>query len=306
MLTEKAQILISGATSSGKTTLLKYLYAQLTPSKCPLFLPIDTHTKLKASNFVKRLFLDQYGDDPILYERFQQLDKSDKILLVDGWDLLDTRQNIPALIEEMERNFGCVVFSVGVKERSLVDRIKENLEGNGHIYELRIKPFFLEKRNELVRQVCAQKNIYKAEDVDKVNHLIDRLVQNNSDLFALNPAFIVRYTNYFITTPYHDYAQGEAVFSKVFESELQQSIIRLASRSDVDEVFAAFEEVAGNMYLRKTDDLPIETFREIIDNYNTAYGLSVSPKVIIDIGMQAKIFKQTDDMHILHGVDGNQ
>lgn len=44
--------------------------------------------------------------------------------------------------------------------------------------------------------------------------------------------------------------------------------------------------------------LPIETFREIIDNYNTAYGLSVSPKVIIDIGMQAKIFKQTDDMHI--------
>lgn len=298
LLTEKAQILISGATSSGKTTLLKYLYAQLTPSKCPLFLPIDTHTKLKASNFVKRLFLDQYGDDPILYERFQQLDKSDKILLVDGWDLLDTRQNIPALIEEMERNFGCVVFSVGVKERSLVDRIKENLEGNGHIYELRIKPFFLEKRNELVRQVCAQKNIYKTEDVDKVNHLIDRLVQNNSDLFALNPAFIVRYTNYFITTPYHDYAQGEAVFSKVFESELQQSIIRLASRSDVDEVFAAFEEVAGNMYLRKTDDLPIETFREIIDNYNTAYGLSVSPKVIIDIGMQAKIFKQTDDMHI--------
>lgn len=61
LLTEKAQILISGATSSGKTTLLKYLYAQLTPSKCPLFLPIDTHTKLKASNFVKRLFLDQYG-----------------------------------------------------------------------------------------------------------------------------------------------------------------------------------------------------------------------------------------------------
>lgn len=295
---EKKKILISGASNAGKTTLLKYLYCSLIGNKVPLFLSVDSHTKIKHSKFIKRLFEDQYGDNNVLFERFGQLEKDKKILIVDGWDLLDPRQNKSGLIKQIEDAFGYIVFSVNSSDGNIVDEIKETVNSQKGFCELHIKPFFSEKRSELVRNICVQKNAFNDEDINNVNRLIDSLVQNNSGLFSLNPAFIIRYTNFFILSPYHDYAKGEAVFSKIFEFELQQSIINLSKRADVDEIFIAFEEIAGYMYSTRQDILRIEDVRLVIDTYNRNYGVSVNVKTILEIGIRAKIFKQDDSMSI--------
>ena len=297
VLYEKRKLVISGATNSGKTTLLKYLYCSLTNEITPLFLSADGKQRIKAHNFIRHLFEEQYGDERTLFEKYEQLDLEKKVLIIDGWDLLNSK-NQKAIIQKIEDFFGYIIFSVGNSRTNLVEAVKGEIGEQSQYFELHIKPFFADKRNELVRNICLQKNVYNDDDASNVNRLIDSLVQNNSGLFSLNPAFIVRYTNCFIQDPYQDYTKGEAVFSKIFEFELNQSIMKFVKRQDVDELFTAFEEIAGYMYTNKKDELPIEEVRTVIENYNNTYGEHVSVGNVINIGIKAKILRETDNLCI--------
>lgn len=290
------RLLITGASNSGKTTLLKYIYCNIANTIMPLFLSIESNSKL--TNLTKHLFEEQYGEDHSLYERYQQMDKSQKIILIDGWDLISNKHVKESLLSIIEHEFEYIVISVNNYYTDILESIRSDMSENMAFCELHIKPFFAENRNELVKNICIRKNIYDETNINNVNHLIDTIVHNNSELFSLNPAFIIKYTNYFINEPYHDYTKGEAVFSKIFEFELQQSIISLTKRSNIDEVFVAFEEIAGYMFENDMDLLRIETIREIINKYNSEYGTFINLKEVIEIGRQTKIFIQTDDMCI--------
>lgn len=296
VLYEKRKLVISGATNSGKTTLLKYLFCSLAKEKTPLFLSADAKQHIKAHNFIKHLFEEQYGEERSLFERYEQLDLDRKVLIVDGWDLLNIK-NQNSIIKKIEESFGYIVISIGNSRTNLVEAIKGDMGEQSNYFELHIKPFFTEKRNELVRNICLQKNVF-TDDASNVNRLIDCLVQNNSGLFSLNPAFIVQYTNYLIQDPYQDYTKGEAVFSKIFEFELNQSIMKFVKHQDADELFTVFEEIAGYMYVNKKDELAIENVRDVIENYNNTYGEHVHVKNVIDIGIKAKILRETDDLSI--------
>ena len=59
ILSEKKKLIISGATNSGKTTLLKYLYCLLTNKMIPLYLSADARPNIKAHNFIKHLFEEE-------------------------------------------------------------------------------------------------------------------------------------------------------------------------------------------------------------------------------------------------------
>lgn len=298
LIYKKKKVIITGATNSGKTTLLKYLYCSIANKKTPVFLSADTKQRLKVNNFIRHLFEEQYGDDRVLFERYQQLDIDKKILIIDGWDLLNISKNQDAVLRKIEESFGYVVISTNSNRSNLVDDIKGELAETSQCFELHIKPFFAEKRYELVRNICLQNDSYNDDNINNVNRLIDSLVQNNSGLFSLNPAFIVRYTNCFIQNPYQDYTKGEAAFSKVFEFELNQSIIKFTKQQDVDEILTAFEEIAGYMFTNKKDELPIEEVRSIITSYNTTYGESVNVKDVINIGLKAKVLRESNDLSI--------
>ena len=297
ILNKKKKLIISGATNSGKTTLLKYLYCSLTNDKTPLFLSADEKQRIKAQNFIRHLFEEQYGDDRTLFEKYEQMDLDKKVLIVDGWDLLNIK-NQNSIIQKIEECFGYIILSVGNSRTDLIETVKSEIGEQSQYFELHIKPFFNEKRNELVRNICLQKSAYNDNDAINVNRLIDSLVQNNSGLFSLNPAFIVRYTNCFIQDPYQDYTKGEAVFSKIFEFELNRSIMKFVKRQDADELFTVFEEIAGYMFTNKKDELPIEEIRSIIENYNSTYGEHVNVRDVINVGIKAKILRETKDLSI--------
>lgn len=300
-LEQHNKVKISGAINSGKTTLLKYLYCHMVGNKVPLYLSIENKTKININTFIKHLFEEQYGDNPALFAKYLQLDKSEKIIFIDGIDNFQEGRAKSAFIQKVQENFKYIIITTSGKERSnILDDIEEGLSDESKYYELHIKPFFTEKRNQLIRNICVQKNAYNDIEINKVNKLIDGLVQKNSALFALNPDFIIRYTNYFIQDPYRDYTKGEAIFSKIFEHELNQSIISFTKKSNVDEIFTIFEEIAGYMYANKKDVLAIEEIRSITENYNLTYGLHINPKEIVDIGIRAKILKQLDDFSIYY------
>ena len=157
ILFKHKKLFVSGAANAGKTTLLKYLYCSLTDEMTPLFLSAESKQKLKIHNFIRHLFEDQYGDDKVLFERYEQLG---------------------------------------------------------------------------------------------------------------------------------------------LEKKVTQSIMKVAKRGDVDELFTVFEELAGYMYNNKKDELQIEEVRSVVQCYNEMFGEKVNIRDVINVGVQSKILRETDDLSI--------
>lgn len=297
ILLDKRKIIISGQSNSGKTTLLKYFYLSLFDDKKPLLLDASNRQRLRKDSFIKNLFEDQYGKDYSLFAKYEQLSKDDRVILIDGWDLLKMPKNEATFIKQLEDFFGYIVICMSNTRTNIINNIKEDLEESNPFYELKIKPFFFEKRNELVKSVCFV-NLLDDAKANNINKLIDSLVDNNGGLFSLNPAFIVRYTKYFIEKPELDYSKGESVFNQIFEYELNSKILEYAKKQDLDEMKISYEEFAGFMYSHKKDTLTIQEVTSIIDTYNSEYGEKISVKTVIEVGTRSRLLKQFDDLSI--------
>lgn len=294
----KKRLLIYGPSNSGKTTLLKYLYLDFYYRKIPLLFSVDSTTKIRLNNFIKRLFEDQYGDDPILFEKYQQTEKEKKVLIIDGWEHISKSYNREKFLKMIEDEFEFIIISVSIVQPSIIESIKNEINKEQSYQELHIKPFFAEKRSQLVRKICLYNRVNNEEEIDKIDKLIDSLVQNNSSLFSLSPGFIISYTNYFIKEHCFDYTKGEEVFSKVFEYDLHRSILEFARREDFDLILTVFEEIASYIYKIHNDVLRIEEVREVIEKYNSEYGEKANPSYVVDVGKKSKLFKETDDLSI--------
>ena len=297
-LTDNPRIILSGTSNSGKTTLMKYLYIELIESGMfPLFIEIDSSTKLKKDKFIKQYFSEQYGEDPVLFERFCQENKINRVLIVDGWELLPEGKGRESILSEMEKFFGNIIIGTSDSAKSVFDSIREEIINSNAYSELKIRPFFAEKRNSLVRKVCEANNFVDVGKIDKIANIIDNLVQN-SDIFSLNPGFIVTYTGYFVKECDHDYIKGEATFGKIFEHKLEDAIIAHTSKDNVAETFMAIQLVAGYMYSSKKDVIKIDEFSSIVEQYKLDYGVKINASDLLDICQKTKLFKVTSDLQL--------
>lgn len=298
-ISKNKKVCITGASNSGKTTLLKHVYLNITDYSTPLFLSIDSGTKIKTKNLVKHLFEEQYGEDLALYQRYQQLHKSKKSIIIDGIDLLDRKTNKTNLLRLIEDEFGIVIYCTDNLYKEATDKLFEEVSVDHQYVKLHINPFYKEKRCQLVKKIYLLHDASTEDSViEQINNKIDKLVQNNISLFSLTPDFIIKYTEYYINSPQKDYVQGEAIFSKVFEYEITKSIIDHAKIDDVEEVLLMLEEIAGNMYIQRKDVLTINDINTIIDTYNKDYGADITSRSIVEIGVKTKILKQFDDWSI--------
>lgn len=292
------KLMITGASNAGKTTLLKSLFTKMPNGIVPLIVLIDFHTKINPKNFIKRLFEDQYGDSEILYEKYKQLDASKKIIFIDGWDKLLDNHAQNRLYDIISENFEYIVISTNSIQTDIVESVKEEINFDDTFKELKIKPFFAEKRNQLVKNICTLNSTYSDNEITQVNKLIDSLFLNNSNLFSSDPAFIIRYTDYFTKDHAYDYTKGEATFSKVFEHGINSSIIKYAKQSEIDEIITVFQELAGYIYISHEDLLSIEEFKSIIEQYKNDYDVSISSDIILEVGLKSKLLKKTADLSL--------
>lgn len=295
-LEENKVLFISGDTSSGKTTLLKYIYCEISKNKLPILFSAVSKKRININNFIKHLFEEQYGENHLLYEKFLQISSEKKILIIDGWDFLKISSTPKDFIQDMKNTFDYIIISSNMISQDVIDSVKEELTEDIEIKELRIKPFFMDKRNQLIEKVCKNKNIQDITKINNINKLIDSLVSNNTSIFSLNPAFIVQYTNYFIDDNQQDYTKGEKIFSRIFEHELTKSIMKFVGNEDVDEIFSAFEELAGYMYEIERDILKTSDIEFVINRYNVEYGEKINIRDFIEVAKNSRIMKVTDDL----------
>jgi len=284
---------IDGESNSGKSTLLKYLYLRIAEKGIPLFWDAGT-LRVAVRNLVKNLLPTQYGEEPVLHERFLQSPISTRYLLVDNWDQIKEKDR-PTILKQLQEIFGHIVLgrnlSFGDSEIDIEECVRESLLPTGDSSILCIEPFFLAKRTQLVRNICLATSTLNEIDIEQVNNAINSLVQNHASMFILNPEFIIQYTLYFSREENYCYQKGEQIFGVIFEHNIRDLIISNTSTDNVPEYLTALEEIAYKMHKNRQSSLATSELVDTIETYNRDYTGSIQPRKFLEVMYKAKIFQ---------------
>lgn len=91
LLSCKNKISIEGSSRTGKSTLAKYLTNQLSEEYTVLMLNEDSFAPKSTKNIIKYALHNEFGDDSDVDE-FLQLNKENKVLIIDGSDRIDKQK----------------------------------------------------------------------------------------------------------------------------------------------------------------------------------------------------------------------
>lgn len=298
-LSKFKRIWIEGQSFSGKSTLAKYLFNEFSIKKVPLILRVSKG-KINLKNLIRTLFTEQYGFDEADWNKYEQLDKNEKILIIDDFDLINNKTTKEKLLMFIEEHFEeYVIISNDNNSYDIVadvrEEVKDTYENDNVFGYLKINHFFGKKRRELVKNICVLNNVDKEVNISTINKLIDSLVHNNTSLFTLKPNFIIQYTKFFLQDGQYESKRGEAIFSKIFEHNINSALINHSSESELDETITAIEEIAYYMHFNKKDILKYDELEAIIKEYSNDYSVSINIKHFRDTLINSNIFKEDTD-----------
>jgi len=293
-LIDKKLILIRGKYNSGKTSTLKYIFCKLCNEKVPVYYDVEEIKLKKPEKLIENLFKEQYGDDISRFEKFQQLKKEDKILIIDNFDSFSHDTARDKLLKFFEDIFGYIIITSGIQNNySIVADVKEKISNERDFFTLRINPFYLSKRQVLVKNICSLSGTIDCGNTEKIIQTIDALVMNQSSLFELTPDFIFQYTQFLISHMNTETHKGEIIFSKVFETNIFAAIISHCKESaDADIIITVLEEIAYYMHFNKKSSLTTDQLKDILDTYKTEYMVKIDFLDYIKIVCASKLIKK--------------
>lgn len=288
-------IRITGGIGYGKSSLLKYLYAEtINSGYLPLFIEKRDYTDSRIEKMFRDMFELQYGNVPQGYSKYDQYDHSKEIVFIDDFDLVENRHARKNLVDYILNSGRLLVYSTTEKNQDLEDVVIEKLQGKS-LSSLEIMPFYKEKRDELIDNICKLKGV-KEQDKDVVIMSIDYMVQCQASVFSLMPGSLVQYIKYFLTGNSISESKGFKTISLVFETNIRNSILQCIKDEDVNVYLTLLEYIADKMYFEmKTESISISIFEEFVESYNKMRRTKVNSKKFLRICKKAQIMKEADD-----------
>ena len=298
LITSKKHTVLEGTDSSGKTALLKQIYLSLIGNYVPIYLNVDSIINRNPEKVLKNAFEIQYGSKAIDFEKFQQIDKEKKIVLIDDLNKINQRF-IGALQEYLFENVGHIVSIVEPKiVINFYEQIKEKYQSED-IIRLRILPFYTTKRLELIRKNLACISHGEYSDIKQQAENINNFICDHIKLFSLSPRFIKMYVEYCINDTELTNS-NKNVFGRVFEINLVNRIRRYSSDADIDEFSFLLEEIAYQIHFNEKYPLPVSDLISIIDKYNKEYGLHVNIQKFCQTMIDAKVLVEEDNSYYFY------
>lgn len=289
-LLDKKKVLIQGSYNSGKTALSKALFLHLTNTDFTvLFCDIENIHGKNVDRIIKNSFVDVYGDNSSDYERYEQIPKDKKVLIIDNADQVK-RDSLNAFLANIDERFGYVVLvSKQLIDISLFERMKAELETVNSVYRYRILPLYSDKRNELIERVVSLL-IEDSGAVPKISHVLSETITAQRRFISLDPDFTIRYVEYYCNNIGDATHADSSVFSKVFEASLTTAISKYHTpRLSVDKVYVILSKIAHYIHFHKAYPISEGQIMSIVAQYNDDYGASVKGTDFITIATQAKI-----------------
>lgn len=294
-LQEKKRIIIAGGYNSGKTSLLKHIFLSLSKKKAVIFCNVDSITNKKRERIIKTIFEETYGENPSDYIRFQQMPKKDKVLIIDDFDRIKS-EHFDKFIPGLENDFEYIIFSTKqVFELDIMQRMKIAFDDNDVFFRYRLRPFFIDKRQELIIRVVNLR-IEDQEEVEKTSKVLMEAIKKQRRFFNFDPAFIIQYVDYYCKNLGDIQPNDGNVFGKVFEANIINSLAVYQNKKlTVDKLFVILAKIAYYIHFSKAYPITFAEIDNVIQRYNNDYGTDVDANDFIRIIKSAKIITLCGD-----------
>ncbi|SHI86667.1 Calcineurin-like phosphoesterase [Dethiosulfatibacter aminovorans DSM 17477] len=286
------RIVIRGEQKSGKTILARKIFQKLFYlGKTPLLLTASEITKLKMSKAVLNAFNEQYLSEKNAYERFLQLPKGKKVVLLDEADLIN-KKTFNRLMQYLENNFSTIIVFCEEKinfdiRNQVVDALVDE-----KTIQMSIKPFLYLKRKELISNVL-HNGSSGIENIDKEVRKINELINVQVKYFNLSPEFIIHFVRQYEKDYRFQFSSGMNVFNIVYESSIKNKIINNSKSINPTLVLNVLRELAYYMHFNKIQFVKYEEILNVIKEYNEAYRQNISVRLFVDAALNSKILVET-------------
>lgn len=292
-LLEKRKIIIEGNDNTGKTTFLKYLYINLLKTKIPMIFSSEDIKDKSINRLIKETFRAQYGEDESDFVKFQQIDSSFKVALIDDITKLK-EQTMVKLLGLLEEEFDYIVISAKSElDLNLFQSAKAYFDEN-EFTTYHLRHFYSDKRRELIKNVtCLLKDDNNAQ-IELIVRKTNDFIKNQIQLFRIDPDFIIQYIRYYIENNIGDSPKNN-IFNIIFENNIVNAITECNPQESVDIIFVLLEELAYYIHFHKKYPINRTEFDFIVKQYNDEYGQNVKIKNLYDVVTNAKILKDVGE-----------
>ncbi len=295
-LYSQKRVLITGANSSGKTTLLKALFLKLSEDKCVIYCDIDTIKNKESSKIVKSNFEEIYGDDKESLVRYNQLPPENRVLIIDDIDQIKPR-DFERYISSLAGEFGLMIFSTKkVIDLDMLERMKTALKTETAITKYKIAPFFSDKRKELVQKVILIKQKKDSSlDVQELTEKMCEAIKLQKRFISLTPDFIVDFVDYYCSNVGNISNSDSTVFSKVFEANITSILSPYKTKLlTIDKIYRLISMVAHYIHFNKKYPISEEEILGIISAYNEDNDDEIKPSSFLHIIQSCKILTESE------------
>lgn len=271
---ENNTVYIEGDGMSGKSSLAKALYVNsIRRKKIPLYVDFNEINKKKYQNIIRDAFSNQYSYDNADYEKFKQTLKEDKIIIVDNLDKIPEKI-VDEFVSNLKNDFKKIILLYKPDDKcDIVELTKKSLSENENCERLRILPFYLRKRKELIKNVL-NNSVNKVDNIEVKVVEINNFISNQLQIFSINPNFITMYVSYYADNIRNVDVQTN-LFSKVFETNLVRALQQYISNENIEEYFTIYENLAFKTHFDKKYPITIKDIQDIIKTYNNDFMLDI-------------------------------
>jgi hypothetical protein len=298
-------IKITGNSGSGKTALLRYLYAKsIELGYMPILIEKRDYKDSRIDKMFRDLFEEQYGAMPEHgYDTYDQADRTSQIVFIDDVDLIANQKAQRNLIASILDSGRLLICTTREKNQDIEEIIKAKLQGK-IISTINIEPFYKESRDKLVGKVCA---IYgKGQDeIDAITTALDYMIQCQTSLFSFTPVNMLQYIKFFLQGGAGD-RKGVQTISMVFETNIRNSILSYVKGSVANVYLMVLEYLADQMYFGlHAERINISDLEKIINGYNDKKKGDINAKRFLNSCVESHILKEDDSSFSVSFFDKN-
>lgn len=288
----KKRIAVIGNESAGKTLLLKKLYIELSQySFCCLYCEADALKQVSLSKALLTVFRKNYIDKNGSYDKFLQIPREKRILLIDDIHNIDKNQ-IYTVLKWAEEYFGIIIYATKeLIELDLAERVKQTVELEKYT-RYKILPFYKRKRELLISKIVDIKE--EGKDNEEIYNKIAYALKVQRKMYSMNPSFVIQFVEFYLQNFKDAFATDGNVFSKVFENNIINKIRPVAKKLTVDKILVLLDEIAYWCYKNQNSDIDQENINQIITCYNNEHGDEVEYLYFVNACLESKIIKKAN------------
>ena len=281
--------ILEGGNQCGKTSLCHMYYMSLANAhKYPLMLSGKDINNDNLKRILRNAYDRQYMAEFADYEKYEQYDKSAKVLLLDNFDKCKLPRNVKEkMIKDLLLLFSRVIITVR-EDKFIVESQKYFDKDQTALYH--IKSFGYEKRAKLIEKFYERfdnQSISPQEMLDKTNEAL-RMVQQ-----FLGKEYIPPYPIYILSlllssTKMAGQNYSQTAYGHCYDAIITCALLTQVKDEDVSQYRNFLKHFAFYKFTRKMESLSEEELQEFFEDYKDKYIITsydTCKRVLINAGL---------------------